>query len=119
MSHSNKISILCVSMVLLFLVSASFFSSFSKVKHTNENIQINASVYSTQDSSQEANSNKGYIVKKYNNQVAIFKEGEETPFEILDININSLPETDQKALEAGISIKDADKLRKLIEDYDG
>ena len=119
MSHSNKISILCVSLVLLFLVSASFFSSISKVKQTNENIQVKAtSEYSQIEESKEENNN-GYIVKKYNGQVAIFKEGESDPFEILDINISSLPESDQKALETGISIKDSDKLRKLIEDYDG
>lgn len=120
MSHSNKISILCVSLVLLFLVSASFFSSLSKVKQTNENIQVKITSESSQaQENKEENNNKGYIVKKYNGQVAIFKEGESDPFEILDINISSLPESDQKALETGISIKDSEKLRKLIEDYDG
>ena len=119
MSHSNKISILCVSLVLLFLVSASFFSSLSKVKQTNENIQVKATSESSQIEESKEENNNGYIVKKYNGQVAIFKEGESDPFEILDINISSLPESDQKALETGISIKDSDKLRKLIEDYDG
>ena len=119
MSHSNKISIICVSLVLLFLVSASFFSSFSKIKHTNENVQVKDNIITSSDINQDKNLNEGYIVKKYNDQVAVFKEGDKTPFEILDINIDSLPETDQKALETGISIKDVDKLRKLIEDYDG
>lgn len=118
MSYSNKISIICICLVLVFLISISFFSNLSKSKQVNENIYVKTSDSSSAEASSDT-ANKGYIVKKYNDQVAIFKEGEDKPFEILDINIGSLPDTDQKALEAGISIQDSEKLRKLIEDYDG
>ncbi len=60
-----------------------------------------------------------YIIKLYNGKIGIFLQGETEPFQILDVDPNVLPESDQQGLKTGIEIHGAENLRQLIEDFDG
>ncbi len=113
MSKSNKLSLICLSLVITALFTISTFVRFYSSK--NEILSQNvANANYTEDSSKEE-----YVVKEYNKKVAVFKQGEKEPYEILDIDVTSLPMADREALKDGISFKDTKKLSKLIEDYDG
>lgn len=60
-----------------------------------------------------------YIVKQYNNRIAIFVSGNNEPLEILDSPfVRDLPEYDQQLLLKGIIVKTNEELLKVLEDYD-
>ena len=59
----------------------------------------------------------GYLLKECDGQLAVFLNGEETPFRLLDGSAAFLPEEDQKALKEGIFVPDEEALRKRIEDF--
>ena len=58
-----------------------------------------------------------YIVRAYNNNLAVFEEGEVEPYRIYDTDIRILPESDREKLEKGIKVESETDLRRLIEDY--
>ena len=60
-----------------------------------------------------------YILKQYNNTLAIFKEGEKDPYKILDVPFNNLPFADKELLVKGIYSKNLGEIMKYAEDYDG
>ncbi len=59
----------------------------------------------------------GYLLKEYDGKLAVFLNGEETPFRLLDGSTAFLPENDKEALEEGIFIPDEESLKKRIEDF--
>ena len=52
---------------------------------------------------------KGYI--------ALFRAGEEEPWQIFPTMADTLPEEDRLALEKGIVVRSEKKLQQLLEDY--
>ena len=60
-----------------------------------------------------------YIVKEYAGKIGIYEAGAETPMQILDVYVFTLPEADQTALRTGIRAYSSDALRALIEDFTG
>lgn len=60
-----------------------------------------------------------YVLKTYNNQIAVYEKGGETPIRILKVPVNTLPYLEQSALENGVQVKNDEELRKMIEDYTG
>lgn len=58
-----------------------------------------------------------YIVKKYNNGIAVFQEGTEKPFRYTEIDLRALPEADQHQLEEGIHVTGKAALNRLLQDY--
>lgn len=58
-----------------------------------------------------------YIVRAYNNNLAVFEEGEVEPYRIYDTDIRILPESDREKLEKGIRVESETDLRRLLEDY--
>ncbi|HEX3026871.1 MAG TPA: hypothetical protein VHR42_06555 [Clostridia bacterium] len=59
----------------------------------------------------------GYIVKEYHGKVGIFLTGKNTPQQILDVYVSSLPQPDQGELKTGISVATQQKLLEMIENY--
>lgn len=79
------------------------------------------SVLSSQESpgsSSQKEEDEGYILKSYNGRIGIFRTGENTPIEELDVDLENLPEADQKLLSEGIPAKDKETLRAIMEDYE-
>ncbi len=60
----------------------------------------------------------GYVLKAYKGRIGIFRAGEETPIEEMDVKLESLPEADQQLLIEGIPAKDKETLRSIMEDYE-
>lgn len=58
-----------------------------------------------------------YIMKDYKGNPAVFPFLSDEPESILQISTLSLPETDRKILQQGISIYSEEELFSLIEDY--
>jgi len=60
-----------------------------------------------------------YSFREYNNRIGIFKDGESFPYELLDVNVAILPESDCEKLQIGITVSGIDEVRSLIEDFTG
>lgn len=59
----------------------------------------------------------GYTAISEHNLIVIYRNGEEEPMLFTNIDVRSLPATDQEMLESGISLADADDISRLLEDY--
>lgn len=57
------------------------------------------------------------IVGSWKGYLALFDQGKQEPKQIFPRLVSSLPEADQKALEAGISVRNQRDLESLLEDY--
>ena len=57
------------------------------------------------------------IVGSWKGYLALFDPGKQEPKQIFPRPVSSLPEADQKALEAGISVRNQRDLESLLEDY--
>ncbi|HCC34496.1 MAG TPA: hypothetical protein DEQ02_02195 [Ruminococcaceae bacterium] len=60
-----------------------------------------------------------YILKDYEGKLAVFPFESDTPEQILDVFISSLPEYDQRQLQKGVLVYSSEQLDSLIQDYDG
>ena len=63
------------------------------------------------------NPSGGYLLKACAEGVGIYRAGEETPFETVEIPLSLLPLYDQAELETGVYVPDEAALRRLLEDY--
>lgn len=59
-----------------------------------------------------------YTVKTFNGKIGVFADSEETPIDIIDVEIATLPQEDQATLTNGITAKDKSSLRRILEDYE-
>ncbi len=57
-----------------------------------------------------------YIMREYDGKLAIFND-DGTVYKVYDINVELLPEYDQKLLKEGIQITGEEELRARVEDY--
>lgn len=57
-----------------------------------------------------------YIMREYNGKLAIFND-DGTVYKTYEINVELLPEYDQKLLKDGIQITGEEELRARVEDY--
>lgn len=58
-----------------------------------------------------------YTLRDYNGRIALFKYGENSPYQVYDIQVDSLPEKDVKTIKNGINISSEKELEQLINDY--
>lgn len=66
-----------------------------------------------------AEQNEKYTLRDYGGRIAVFKYGEDKPDEVFDIFTSSLPESEVKRLQNGITVEGEKALQRLIEDYTG
>jgi hypothetical protein len=59
----------------------------------------------------------GYTAKSYNGKIGIFSSDNSTPDQVLDVNIDTLPQSEKERLDAGIHVDTHDGLLTLIENY--
>lgn len=53
----------------------------------------------------------------YEGNIALFKEGQAEPENVLDYPVSQLPAEDRKLLEAGIHVDSLHEARAVLEDY--
>lgn len=58
-----------------------------------------------------------YVVGVYEGSVAVFRFGEETPMQTLEMPLSVLPEQDRLLLREGIPVRSAEELASVLEDY--
>ena len=59
------------------------------------------------------------VVGEFEGKLAVFRNNTESPSEVLDVYIASLPESEQTALKHGIATHSEIELQRLLEDYTG
>lgn len=82
-----------------------------------ENINNETLTLTSKDKSSYDNDESYYILKEYNNYVAVFHSNEDMPLYVSKTLVKDLPEADKLMLENGIRAKDKKILTRLIEDY--
>ncbi len=82
-----------------------------------ENISKEISSVQTQDNHHENNDKSFYVLKEYNNYVAIFHSNEEKPLYVSKTLVKDLPKADKLLLKCGIRANDKKTLTRLVEDY--
>ncbi|MBR3629449.1 MAG: hypothetical protein IKN55_03140 [Oscillospiraceae bacterium] len=60
----------------------------------------------------------GYVLREADGHLALYREGADSPYRVLDTEVWLLPEEDRQALAAGIHAADEAELRQLLEDWD-
>ena len=58
-----------------------------------------------------------YVVKTYSGHIGVFMNNANMPFEEIDVDVSTLPQTDQNLLSKGIEVTNETKLNKVLEDY--
>ena len=58
-----------------------------------------------------------FLLGSYRGYLALFDPGNTEPRQIYPCKIESLPEADRIALEAGIRVRNTERLNALLEDY--
>ena len=78
-------------------------------------------IKSSSDSNTESASNTSssliYIVKNFNGNIAVYESGQDIPFKVTDVPVNSLSYTDQEIIKSGILVNSKTELVKILEDY--
>lgn len=59
-----------------------------------------------------------YVVRTYDGKIGVFKNDEKTPYQMIDVEVSSLPQTDQLLLATGIRADNPSDLQQIIEDYE-
>jgi hypothetical protein len=60
---------------------------------------------------------QSYTLKEYQGKLAVFTPESSQPQQIIDVQIQSLPQSEQDKLRDGIQTNDHDELLALIENY--
>lgn len=117
--------IVCTLFVLAGFALIAQFSPQTKNNpgsHSSEN-QVN---FTSNTPSSQENGNlptmtseaEGYVVREYDGKIGLFKNGEANPFDMVEVEVASLPKTDQLLLSSGIHANTLSELQQLVEDYE-
>ena len=58
-----------------------------------------------------------YTLREFNGSLAVFREDGREPFELYDVPVDHLPESDRIQLREGITASGDEELRRLLEDF--
>ena len=68
-------------------------------------------------SGKSTDSKEYYTITVYDGNIAVFRNDEKRPFNVLDIPAEYFPKEDQELLEAGIRVESLAEAMRLLEDY--
>ncbi len=115
----------CTVLVLVGLMLIAHFSpqvSGNPASSASENqIHFTSNAPSSQESGNlpaMTSQQDSYLVRTYDGKIGIFKNEEKSPFEIIDVDVSSLPQTDQLLLATGIEADSTAELQRIREDYE-
>ena len=60
---------------------------------------------------------QSYLIKEWEGNIAVFEEGNDTPFRTTTVALNELPPADRDLLTKGISAASQEELNTILEDY--
>lgn len=123
MKRSTSI-LICIAAVLFILSIVQIYQLKSQnspqISSSSEQIHSTANSSSSQESSTiTAMTSKTavYVVRKYNGHIGVFMNESTTPFEIVNVDVSTLPKLDQELLAKGITATTQSKLNHILEDY--
>ena len=58
----------------------------------------------------------GYVIREYENGLAVFRGDSESPYRIININLNLLSDYDRQTLINGIEADSESEINRIIED---
>lgn len=58
----------------------------------------------------------GYVIREYENGLAVFRGESENPYRIISVNLNLLSDYDREMLRNGIEADSESEINRLIED---
>ena len=84
-------------------------------------IMISLTIMAGRSQAQAAGENVTYqyVLKSFENKIAVYEKGKDTPIKILEVPVDTLPYLEQSALENCEQIKNEEELRKTNEDFTG
>ena len=59
----------------------------------------------------------GFLLGVYEGKIALWKDNQAKPMKVFPVQVSILPESDQRALQKGIRVKNLNQLYKMLEDY--
>ena len=117
--------VVCTAVILAGFAFLTEYNLQTKNNAIPQNIENRPYSTSNGESSQEnvsrpvmTSREDAYVMRTYEGKIGIFKNEDSTPFQVIEVEVASLPETDRLLLENGISFTDVSKLRQAIEDYE-
>ena len=110
----TTITAVAVGCAAVILLAAIWIASAARPSET----VVSSSSAPSSSKMDSAPEETGYVLKAYKGRIGIFRAGEETPIEEMDVKLESLPEADQQLLIEGIPAKDKETLRSIMEDYE-
>ncbi len=126
----RKIMILSFSIVLVVaLVALAFAFGEKEVPETDTSSSSQSKlIYSTSnshssqgnqeiDAMAEEEKKEIYYVREYQGHIGVFEGEEQIPVQELDVEVSSLPKTDQLLLAKGLTASTKQELARILEDY--
>lgn len=104
--------IFCLTFTFCFLISVGTISALVPENQDERSYIGTESATSADDAGEEK-----YIVKEFFGKIAVFKGSDETPVEITDTAVSSLPDYDKQQLKEGVYAYSEKELKRLLEDY--
>ncbi len=97
-----------IILILVFLISI-FSVGFTAINPLKEAEKVS----SVQETAETV-----FILKEYNEKIAIFEKGNTKPKKVIDVYINDLPQRDITRLKAGIKTNSFSSALSIAEDYE-
>lgn len=131
----NKTKLLAICLTGAGILATGAAIGISQLSTAESDPYTQLSSYSTANSqtSQETPSSDGensdsvrtdttqgpkYRVSVYGEYIAVFLNGREIPYQVLETRVDSLPEYDQALLREGLAARDEAELTKILQDYE-
>ena len=102
-----RIKILIFSLVITVATIVFCFSAVSTTENTQK---VKSTSY--------ISVTKKYVLKDFNGRIAIFESTQNTPTEVLDVDLSSLPERDIERIKKGIFADSLSEIYSFAEDYE-
>ena len=108
-NQAVKITAVTAAAISLIAILTIYTAKIPIEKNVRSNLNNITASYSSQ--------NSGFVLKEYDGKIAYFRGDSQTPEEVFDVYVNSLPEQDQKRMKDGIRVQTREELNRLIEDF--
>ncbi len=105
----KKLSYILLSLASISIIIYTFFTIFSLNKEKKQQLIEQPKI--------QKNEYK-FLVKEDDGVIKVFKNGDENPINVIDKEVEYLPEYDQNMLKSGIYVYNSDDLNKVLEDYE-
>lgn len=121
MQNASKVvaGVICTLVVLIFICVLTLSPKNSvQAPVSSSPSSVNSPVASQAESLAPETSTKTirYIIKSEDNNICVYREGEDAPMKTVEMDVSALPRVDQELLTKGIRVSSQEDLNRLLED---